>query len=148
MNPTPDPQSHSSVDAPHPNPSGSATLPANWREAVLVLIAARLAIIELEGKHAARLGAQRALSLAAMAVCVLFAWALLLAGGIAVIARATHWPWGLLALAAAVLHLLAALALARAARAAAPPLFPVTRAEFHHDREWIESLQQTPKSNG
>ncbi|MEI8038107.1 MAG: phage holin family protein [Verrucomicrobiota bacterium] len=119
--------------------------PANWSDALLTLVAARLALIELELKQATAAGARRASSLIAGLACLGLAWALLLAGGIALIAQASGWPWAWVAVAGAALHLLAALGFARAARTPAAPAFPVTRAEFHKDREWIETLQQTPK---
>ena len=122
-------------------------VPANWSEAVLTLVATRLALIELELKQAAASGARRASGWVAAVACLFFTWLLLLAGGIALIAEATDWPWSLVALAGAALHLVAAIGFAWSARTPAAPAFPVTRAEFHKDREWIETLQQTPKSN-
>ena len=72
-----------------------------------------------------------------------FAWALLLAGGIACLARISGWPWPGIAIACAILHLVAAAALARFACSRIPRAFPITRAEFQKDREWIETLQLT-----
>ena len=91
--------------------------------------------------------ARRAILLMALAFCTLFAWALLIAGGIACLARIAGWPWPLIAIACAILHLAGAFALAKVARSKIPTAFPVTRAEFLKDREWIETLQPTKKSN-
>ena len=76
-----------------------------------------------------------------------FAWALLLAGGIAALAAATRWPWHWFALAAAAAHALAAAIGFYLARSAARPAFPITRAEFHKDREWLDTLKSPRKSN-
>ena len=134
--------------APNRNSSAAAALPANWREALLALVAARVALIELEFKQSAQAGARRALCLAAVAGCVFFTWALLLAGGIALLADSSGWPWYEIAIGAAALHLLAAIGFALGTRPASTPAFAVTRAEFHKDRQWIENLPTTPKSNG
>jgi hypothetical protein len=141
------------TDNPHPKPlPGPARelespLPSNWREALLSLIASRVTLIQLESKDAAKDGASRAARLIAVVICVFFFWALLLAGGIATISKAAGWPWYWIALGAAAIHLLAAILLARSAKTPAAPAFPVTRAEFQKDREWIENFQKTRKSN-
>lgn len=122
-------------------------LPANWQEALLALIASRLALIALEFKEAAHAGARRLLLVLMALVCACFMWMLLLAGVIAGIAHATGWPWYWLAIGVGILHLVAAMGLARAAKSPAAPAFPVTRAEFKKDREWIENLKKTRKSN-
>lgn len=113
----------------------------------MALVTARLALVEFEGQRAARLGIRRVVCGVALGVCLVFMWALLLAGGIAWIAASLDQPWWQIALAASGVHLLAAMVLARALQAAVPPLFPVTRAEFHRDREWIENLHKSPKSD-
>ena len=120
--------------------------PGNWREALLALLASRIALIGLESKEAARDAVRRLLLLVTLGFCVFFAWALLLAGGIALVARLAGWPWHAMAIACALLHMVAAAALAMAARRKVPPPFPVTRAEFNKDREWIDILLQTKKS--
>jgi len=144
MNPSPDTNGASFPEASaagHPRP------PANWREALMALIATRVALIQLESKDVVRAGIRIAILLAATFVCVLSAWTLFLAGGIALIARATGWHWGWVALAAAALHLLGAIILVRQAKPTGAPAFPVTRAEFQKDREWIENFQKTRSSN-
>lgn len=123
------------------------SLPSNWREALLTLIASRVSLIQLESKEAAKDGARRAISMLAVVICAFFAWALLLAGGVAAISNATGWPWYWIAIAAAGIHLAAAFILASAAKKPATPAFPVTLAEFQKDREWIENFQKTRKSN-
>jgi hypothetical protein len=122
--------------------------PSNWRSALLTLIASRVTLVQLESQDAAKAGARRGLLLIAVVICAFYTWALLLAGGIAAISQVTGWPWHWIAMAASGAHLAAALLLARAARKPGPPAFPVTRAEFQKDREWIENFQKTRKSNG
>lgn len=124
----------------------SGAIPSNWREALLTLVASRVTLIQLESKDAARDAGRRAARIVAVLFCAFFAWALLLTGGIAALAKATGLPWYGVALAFAALHLLAAAIFAKAARTPAAPAFPVTRAEFQKDREWIENFQKTPKS--
>ncbi len=122
-------------------------LPANWREALMTLLASRIALIQLEAREGARNGAKRAARMIAAVICVFFTWALLLAGGIAAISAACGWTWHWVALAAAGIHLLIALLLAGGLGKAAPPSFPITRAEFQKDRQWFENFQKKPKSN-
>ena len=119
----------------------------NWRESLLALISARLALIELESKEAATNAARRAILIVALIACVLFTWALMLVGGIACLAHFSGWPWYGIAGGVAILHLVAALLFARAAQSPTAPTFPVTRAEFKKDREWIKNFQQTRKSD-
>lgn len=142
-------------DTPHPPPGSSPgnergreiSPPSNWREALPALIASRIALIQIESREAAKQSARRAVGICAAAVCAFFAWALLIAGSIAAISDNTGWPWHWVAMAAAAIHLLAAIVLARFAKTAGGQPFPVTRAEFQKDREWIETLKKTPKSN-
>lgn len=121
--------------------------PSNWREALLALIAARLTLIELESRDAGKQTARRISLISAAGGCALFAWALLLVGGISLISESANWPWDRVAISVAALHLLAAIALFRAAKTPTEPTFPVTRAEFKKDREWIEKFQKPSKSN-
>lgn len=134
------------MENPDTNLGGESPLPSNWREAFLSLIASRIALIQLESKEAAGLGARRAVLIVTAGICLFFTWALLLAGGIAAISHLTTWPWYWIALTAAAIHMAAAVLLAKTAKSSDQPSFPVTRAEFQKDREWIESLQKTPES--
>lgn len=113
----------------------------------MALISARFALIEYEAKATAKSGVRRAALIATAAGCAVFTWILLLAGGISLIAELSGWRWNRVALAAAACHLLAGIILARLAKPSATPSFPITRAEFQKDREWIENYQETRKSN-
>ena len=147
LNPPPDigpTFSGASADARMPN---TQSPPANWREALMALIASRIALIELESKDAVRQGARSAIMIVAAVICAVFAWALLLAGGVSLIAVIADWPWYLVALGVAALHLLVAFVLVKSAKPNAITAFPVTRSEFNKDRQWIENFHLTKKSN-
>ncbi len=125
----------------------STSAPTGWSEALGLLIGSRIALIELESKAAARQLGQCVIGFVVAALAAAFAWALVLAGGIAALAAATSWPWRWIALAAALLHVVAAFVCLRIAHAAKAPVFPITRAEFHKDRAWLASLKAPSKSN-
>lgn len=131
-------------------PTGQATpsdIPSNWREAITSLIAARVALIQLEAQEAARHGAKRAVGIAVGALSALFAWILLLAGAIGAVSAATGWAWHWLALGTGGLHALLAIILIFSLKKSSHAAFSLTRAEFQKDREWIENLQTNRKSN-
>lgn len=114
--------------------------PATWKEAAMALISARISIIRMESKDAAENLARRLLLWMIMGICAFFAWALILAGSIALIAENSVYPWYDIAIVFAASHLVIALILAILAKKSAPPAFPVTRSEFQKDREWILKL--------
>jgi uncharacterized membrane protein YqjE len=132
---------------PDLSPDPASKGPTHWREALLTLIASRVSIIQIESKEAAKEAAGRLAYAVALIICIFFTWALLLAGGIAALAAATSWPWFWIAIAAAGIHLLAAIGFARAAKAPGKATFTATKAEFQKDREWIENFQKTRKSD-
>lgn len=112
----------------------------------MALIASRLALIELESKDAVKQGVRAAIMIVAAVICVIFAWAMLLAGGVSLIAVSAGWPWYLVALGVAALHLLVGFILLKLAKPSAISAFPVTRSEFKKDRQWIENFHQIKKS--
>jgi uncharacterized membrane protein YqjE len=112
------------------------------------LIASRVTLIQLESKEAAKGGIRRATFIFAACGCLFFSWALVLAGGVSLVAHLASWPWSYVALGGAAIHLLAGLFLGRLAlKSPQGTAFPITRAEFQKDREWIENFQKTPRSN-
>jgi uncharacterized membrane protein YqjE len=147
MNSTSDTDRSPAVGISNLERDSPAQAPANWREALFALLVSRIALIECESKDAAKHAARRAILLVALVFCIFFMWAMLLAGAIAAISVTSGWPWYWLAIGTGTIHMLAAIVLAKAAQSPAKPAFPVTRAEFKKDREWIENLQKTPKSN-
>ena len=124
--------------------SSSAEPDGSWQEALYSLLAARAALFQYESKAAARQWVRIAALLAIAGVAALVAWLLLVAGGVAALSVSTGWPWYWLAMAAAVLHLLAATICLGYAKAAKPPTFPLTQSEFLKDRAWLKSLS-TPR---
>ncbi len=114
----------------------------------MALIESRVDLIRLESKDVISDGVRRAIYVAVACGALLSAWALLLAGGISLIAETAGWHWNLVALGAALLHLVLGVIMVRCA--ATPPgaaAFPVTRSEFKKDREWIENFHNPRKSN-
>ncbi|MCX6846152.1 MAG: phage holin family protein [Verrucomicrobia bacterium] len=132
-----------------PTPEGRDTShgPSTWIEALLAIANSRAELIRLEAKDAARKGSNKAARVIAAILCVTFGWSLLLAGGIGALSKLAGWPWFWTALAIGAIHIIVAAILLRKSSGANTPLFPVTRAEFQRDREWIENLQKNPKSN-
>ncbi len=124
-----------------------ASSEGGFKSSIHALISSRIALIRHELKSAFRDRAQAIASVFVAAMLIFFSWALLLAGSIAAISIATGWPWHLISLAFAALHLMAAIILVKSASstAKADP-FPVTRSEFKKDCEWLESLQNERKS--
>ena len=113
----------------------------------MALVAARIALIQFESHAVAKEGGRRAALVAAACACAFFAWALILAGAISLVAQATGASWSIIALVTAALHLLAGVILAKMAKPSDGTAFPITRAEFQKDREWIENFNKTKKSN-
>ncbi len=114
----------------------------------MTLISSRVALIQYEARQSAKCGVKRVVRMVAAVLCLFFTWILLLAGALGAIASASGWPWYWLAIAAAGLHLLVAFLLASSCNKPGTAAFPITRAEFQKDREWIENIQKKPKSNG
>ncbi len=133
-------------------PSGTDPLPqagkapANWPEAIVRLAAARIDLIRIESGDFLRSGVKRVILLGIAVFSVISTWILALAGGVGSIAAVNGWPWYWVALAAAGVHLLAAILCIAFAIRRVPPLFPVTRSEFQKDLECIER-QTKKKSN-
>lgn len=122
--------------------------PSGWLDALTALFEARFDLIRLEARISAADKLKRAALLAIAAACVFMAWPLLVAGVISVVSGITglHWSW--LAIGAAFAHLLAAILFAKLAKPAAGPSFPVTRAEFQKDCEWLKNFSKIKNSNG
>jgi uncharacterized membrane protein YqjE len=125
--------------------SSEKKLPESWKDALACLVSSRISIIQAESKDAAALGARKALFVAVAAFCALFTWILILAGAVGAISSATAWIWYHVAFAAAGLHLLIAVFALLAAKSKSAPSFPITRAEFEKDREWLNQLNKKPK---
>lgn len=121
--------------------------PSSWVEAMLAIVSSRAELIRIEAKDAARKGSNKAARVIAAVLCITFGWSLLLAGTIGALSQLAGWPWFWTALAIGAIHIIIAIILLRKSSGTTTPLFPVTRAEFQRDREWIEKMQKNPKSN-
>ncbi len=119
---------------------------ANWRTALADLLGTRLALIQYEFKHAAQAGIRRAALFAAAALCVIFAWIILMAAVIGGVSAGTGLAWYWVALIAGGVHLAVAAILVILAKRPTGAAFEITIAEFKKDRVWLESLQSHPKS--
>lgn len=114
---------------------------------MLAIVSSRAELIRIEAKDAARKGSNKAARVITAILCITFGWSLLLAGTIGALSQLAGWPWFWTALATGTIHMILAIILLRKSSGTPTPLFPVTRAEFQRDREWIEKLQKNPKSN-
>ena len=140
MNPSLHPEPFPAVEIPGKPPDSKTQLPLNWREALLVLVSSRVELIEMESKELAGIITRRVILLGAALICAMFMWALLLVGGIACLCKTIGCPWHEIAIAAGASHLVVAALLLRVAKSRPTQAFPVTRAEFQKDREWIHHL--------
>jgi len=117
-------------------------VPQSWQEALLNLVAARFCLIRIEAAEAGAHAAKRVAAAVLAAVLGLFLWALILAGGIGLLAYFADWHWFWITLGVAGLHAVVVFILLMVARKTQPTAFPITRAEFEKDREWIENLKK------
>jgi uncharacterized membrane protein YqjE len=119
--------------------------PGSWHEALAGLISCRIALIRFESQAAVRQGARSLIGLMLAAVAGLFAWALLVTGGIGALVAATGWPWYWLAGGLAVVHGLLAGGCLLFVKSSQIPVFPITRNEFQKDRQWLQALKSPRK---
>ena len=130
-----------SENQPSESPDG------DFKSSLHALVTARITLMRHELKQLLRDRARALTSVLVAAMLIFFTWALLLTGLIAAIALSTGWPWHLVTLAFAALHLMAAIILVKSAASTVKnEPFPITRSEFKKDCEWLESLQNKPKS--
>jgi uncharacterized membrane protein YqjE len=127
--------------------SGEGKVSGNWMDAIPSLIASRIGIIRIESQDAIEI-AVRKLIILSVALFALFAtWALLTAGLIGVIADHFKCPWYFAAFSAGGVYLLISLVmLVIIKRAKKTESFPVTRAEFEKDRQWLNQLKNRSNS--
>ena len=124
-----------------PSSEGSK-FPANWKEAIPCLISSRISIIQAEAKEAAGSAIGKVVLLTIAAACVVLAWLLIVAGIIGVIVVTSSWQWYQAAFAVAGGHLLVAAIAFLLSRSKSADSFPLTRAEFEKDREWLNQLKK------
>jgi len=117
-------------------------IPQSWQEALKNLVVARLGLIKIEAAEARAHAAKRLVAAVLAGVLGLFLWALILAGSIGLLANFANWPWFWITLAVAGLHAAGIFSLLMVVRKTPPTAFPVTRAEFEKDHQWIENLKK------
>lgn len=123
-----------------------AIAPSGWIDAALTLLASRLQLAQIESKRAARKLVKVIICIVVAAVCAFFGYALIVAGVVTLLADKTDWSWGVVALCAALLHIIVAVVLIKLAKPASGDAFAHTRAEFKKDCEWLKNFQKTKKS--
>ena len=137
MNPSPDLSSGTGQPVPD---STQFPAPTHWREALLFLVTTRVGIIRAE-LHEATSGWIKKLTLLILGgLFLLFAWACLIAGGVAAIAVAYGWAWYWVALAVGGAHLLFALIFVLISQSHQVESFHATKVEFKKDHAWLETL--------
>lgn len=140
------------ASSPSPEPAASQSVPESapldWREALLNLLSARAALVDLEARELARATAAKLMQAALALLALAVTWLLILAGAIGALAAFTPLAWYWIALILALLHAIAATILGKAASQPSPPAFPHSRSEFLKDREWIRNLFTNRKSKG
>lgn len=143
MNPPPETR-----PSPLANPAvgPGATPSSNLFEAFIRLLESRSGLIRIESKAAMKKATRSAVLIGGALFCLVFAWLLLVAASIQLLADALNYPWSWVAIGVALLHLVCGIVMALSAKSGAAS-FPATRAEFKKDREWIENFK-TKKSNG
>lgn len=130
-----------------PAPAENAEAPPqNGINAALGLLESRAAIISIEAKDAFGSSLAKIALLLVALLGVIGAWALTMVGVIGGISSATAWEWYHVAFAAAGAHLLLALVALLIAKSRKSHPFPVTRAEFEKDREWLTQLKNRNNS--
>ena len=115
--------------------------PDGWKEALATLVSSRLEIIRIEAKSASSAAIGKIVLLAVAVFALLSAWVLALAAAVAAIAASSSWEWFHVAFAFAGGHFVVAVVLLLLARSGRKVDFPVTRAEFEKDREWLNRLK-------
>lgn len=129
---------------------------SEFRHELEAHLKARAELLSLEVREAGEFIARKGLFGIAAALLLFFAYALLLAAGVALAGQwiESAWPdacagrgWAVAAIALALLHvLLAFLLVTRLKRKPAQPLFGYTKAEFRKDRQWLQKNHSRSES--
>ena len=109
---------------------------------------ARLELAGIEGREAVSTYGKAVAFLCAAAGLVLFGYIFLWIGIMALAAWLLGVHWGWVVLAAGILHFIAALGFAVAAKVKwGKPVFPITVQEFRKDQEWLTRPAQNASRN-
>ncbi len=116
------------------------------KEAAAAYLAARVDLLRIEAGEAARHAVRRGILAGTLAAFATFAWALVLAGLVGLLADRLQQagydiPWHLVAIALGVVHLLVAIILGIIVSRPAPQAFETTRVELEKDRAWLADLR-------
>jgi uncharacterized membrane protein YqjE len=115
---------------------------------VLAYLQARLELAGIESKDALAIYGALAGFLALGAGFLLFGYIFIWIGAIALVATLSGVSWGLVTLAAGILHLIGAAGFLWAAKAKwGRPVFSATLKEFRKDQQWLRSPQATANRN-
>ena len=134
-----------SDEAPEP-PLQQHPQEEGWMAAASSFVSSRIELIKLEARDAGQAALKQGLLLAVIIGCAFFVWILGVVGLIGWISDSQSWPWYVVTLGAAGLHLLVAIIAGVLLRKPAAPSFPLTRAELSKDQAWLETLKNDPKS--
>ncbi len=132
------------VDEFRPGPDQG--FPTNWKEALATLISTRSKILKLELGNAAGAGIQKIVFLIIAVLALFFAWIFLMLGAIGLLTLIPVFVWWHSALIIGGLHVLAAVILLLLVKNGSMPGFPLTRAEFEKDREWLNQTKTNTNS--
>lgn len=144
--------SHDSSGIPGQRPerspvSGEGRLAGSWKDAIPSLIASRIGIIRIESQDAIEIVVRKLILLGVAWFSLFATWALLTAGLIGAIADYFDCPWYYSAFSVGGVYLLISLVmLVIIKRAKKTETFPVTRAEFEKDRQWLNQLKNRSNS--
>lgn len=126
---------------------GNSDTQTDWKDAILSLIVSRIAIIRIESKDAIASAVSKVIAVVIALFFLLLVWLLLLTGAIGAIAAKSGWYWYDVTFVAAGVHalvVLIALAFCRTKKTRVG--FPITKAEFEKDLEWLNELKNERNS--
>lgn len=119
----------------------------NWQDAIPSLIASRLGIFRIEAQDALDVTIRKLIGIGMALFCLFATWSLLTAGLIGVMGHHFNCPWYLAAFFLGGFYLLISLMiLLIIKRTKKIESFPVTRAEFEKDRQWLNQLRNRSNS--
>lgn len=126
--------------------SGEDQLPGDWKDAIPSLIASRFGIIRIESKDAIEIAVRKLILLSVALFCLFATWGLLTAGLIGVVSEHFKCPWYFSAFSVGGVYLLISLVvLVIIKKSKKTETFPITRAEFEKDRQWLNQLKNRSK---